>query len=456
MEAFRERDVVVIGGGISGLACAWWLHRAGLDVMCVEASQRAGGALCSHRIDGFLVEAGASTVLQTPELAELVNDVGLGPEVVRAPALPRYVVRDGSLHAAPSGVGSLLGTRLLSGRAKWRLVRELFVPPRAGSDDESVDEFVRRRFGAEVARMIAAPFVAGTFAGDPAALSARAVLPRLVALEERHGGVIQGMLRAGRPRGAVRASLISLRDGMESLPRRTAERIGDDLWLGAETEAIHRTGHAGRSAWTVSVRRGAQRVRISTRAVVLATACHAAAALLGEVAPTASQALGEIPSASLAVVSLAWPRASVTHSLRGLGFLVAPGERIRILGCLWPSSAFPNRAPASHAAFTAFVGGTLDAQAVCLEDEALVDLVRHDLAQLLGITGDPRVLSVDCHHRALPQYGIGHGARIARVRQAVESVSGLFVCGNYFSGVSVGETARMAQATAAAVVGSLH
>ena len=157
-------------------------------------------------------------------------------------------------------------------------------------------------------------------------------------------------------------------------------------------------------------------------------------------------------SASLAVVSLGWPRAAVSHGLHGLGFLTVPGQRPRILGCLWPSSTFAARAPSGSVCFTAFVGGTLDPQAASLGDESLTELVRHDLSQVLGISGPPRVLSIDRYRLALPQYGIGHAQRVARAREAIDRVPGLFVCGNYLSGVSVGECVRAAQDTAGAVI----
>ena len=196
-------------------------------------------------------------------------------------------------------------------------------------------------------------------------------------------------------------------------------------------------------------------MRLSARAVVLATPAREAARLLADVAPSASTTLAEMTSASLAVVSLGWPRAAVSHGLHGLGFLTVPGQRPRILGCLWPSSTFAARAPSGSVCFTAFVGGTLDPQAASLGDEALGELVRHDLSPVLGISGLPRVLSIDRYRQALPQYGIGHAQRVTRAREAIDRVPGLFVCGNYFSGVSVGECVRAAQDTAAAVFRTL-
>src|SRR2546423_9110196 len=157
MEARREQPVAVIGAGISGLTCAWRLRREGVNVACLETSDRVGGALRSHEKDGFLLEAGAGTVLETPELVDLITEVGLAKDIVRAQArLPRYILRGGSLHSLPTGLGSLLRTRLLSVGAKWRILGQLWTQPRRANQDQSVDPFVCRRLGQEIGRVIVA------------------------------------------------------------------------------------------------------------------------------------------------------------------------------------------------------------------------------------------------------------------------------------------------------------
>jgi protoporphyrinogen/coproporphyrinogen III oxidase len=453
MAARRHGPVVVIGGGISGLACAERLGRGGADVVCLEASGRPGGALRSHTREGFVVEAGASTVLETPELSQLIATIGLADEVVHtAPNLPRYILRGSELHALPTGPVSLIRSRVVSPGAKWRILREPWMSPRRTQDDESVAEFVRRRFGGEIAEAIAAPFVAGTFAGDPSKLSARAALPSLVDLETRHGSVIRGMFRAARQPGSRRARLISFRDGLETLPRRLSERLGERLRMHT-TVRIMRRGPAG--CWIVSAVAEANSVEITASAIVLATPARTASRLLEQACAPAAATLAEVESASVTSMSLAWPRSQISDPLHGIGFLVAPGERVRILGCLWPASMFAGRAPDDFVPLTTFVGGALDPQAVTLEDEALIEVVRADLASVLHVRGAPRALAIDRHFDALPQYAIGHSGRMARAREAIDAVPGLFACGNYFCGVSVGECVRAAQHAAEAVMGFL-
>jgi oxygen-dependent protoporphyrinogen oxidase len=317
---------------------------------------------------------------------------------------------------------------------------------------------MRRRFGAEVVDALVVPFLSGTFAGDPSTLSARAVLPLLVALEERHGSVWRGMLAKGlrRRRGGSEGgrTLMSLRDGLESLPDRLAARLGAAMRLGSEAQAISRDPAGGR--FRVEIRDPAGRRSLTTRAVVVACSAWRAAPLLEALMPATSRMLAGIAVAPLAIVSLAWPRADVSHSLRGVGFLVSGGERLRTLGCLWNSSIFPGRAPAGQASFTAFLGGARDSQAASLSDDALADRVAGELAEILGARGRPRLLTIERHPRALPQYGLGHVEHVAQARAALGDVPGLFLAGNYLSGVSVGECVRQGARAASDVCELLH
>jgi protoporphyrinogen/coproporphyrinogen III oxidase len=453
-----DRPAVVIGGGITGLVCTWRLRRLGVEALCLESSNRAGGALSSQRTDGFVLEAGAHTVRENASLGDLIREVGLGGQMLRAPRnLTRFVYRFGSLHPLPTGILSGLGSRLISTRAKMRLLGELAVKRRASTGDESVEAFVRRRFGVELVDALVAPFVSGTFAGDPSVLSARALVPSLVAMEERYGSALRGMLASAisgpRRRAHGSRALISFRDGLETLPARLAARLGEAIQV--ETKVLSITHDASGGRFDVEIRGRAGQRSLTSRTVIAACSAWDAASLLDGPTRGASRALSEIPAASLATVSLSWPREDVSHPLNGVGFLVAAGERLRTLGCLWNSSIFPGRAPADQASFTAFLGGVRDPQAATLPDDDLVTLVGHELAETLGTRGRPRALAIARHRSALPQYGLGHRDRVTRIRGAVAAVPGLFLAGNYLDGVSVGECARQGERAAADVHGFL-
>jgi protoporphyrinogen/coproporphyrinogen III oxidase len=452
MNDVAQPDVIVIGAGISGLVCSWRLRRAGLEAVCFEAAERVGGALHTQRRGGFLVEAGGNTVQVTPGFVDLLREIGLESELLQAErGLPRFILRHGRLHALPLGPGALVRTRLLSLRAKWQLVRELRIPPLRGGDEESVESFIVRRFGREIAETIAATFVSGTFAGDAARLSASAVLPSLVAFEQQFGGVLKGALRSMRgAAGGAGRRLVTLRRGMESLPAALAERMEGGVHLASRVHGLsRREGKGGLLEIEVDGEHGPRRV--AARAVVVAAPPWSAARLLATVAPQASAALGELEAPPLAVVSLACARPDVVHPLRGFGFLVAPGEEARMLGCLWPSSVFADRAPAGHVVFTVFVGGSCDPNRAELGENALIDSVRGDLARILGLTGRATVLTIDRYARSIPQYTLGHSQRVQRVRTGMASTSGVFLAGNYFEGISVGDCLDRATKTASDV-----
>jgi protoporphyrinogen/coproporphyrinogen III oxidase len=452
MNSTAQPEVIVIGAGVSGLVCSWRLRQAGIEAVCLEATERVGGALRSQCRDGFLVEAGANTVQATPGFVDLLREVDLEKELLQAePGLPRFILRHGELHVLPLGPVGLIRTRLLSFRAKWRLVQELRIPALRGGGEESIDSFVVRRFGREIADTIAAPFVFGTFAGDPARLSASAVMPSLVGFEQQFGAVLRGALRSRRgTAGGAARRLVALRRGMESLPTALAERMEGRLHLASGVQRLLRREMNGAPLEIdLDPQHGAQ--RMTARAVVVATPPWDAARLLASVAPQTSAALAEFEAPPLTVVSLECMRADVSHPLRGFGFLVAPGEDARMLGCLWPSSVFPGRAPAGRVSFTVFVGGTRDPSGAELGEDAVVDCVRGDLARILGVKGRAAVLAIDRYRRSIPQYTIGHSRRVQRVRAGLASASGVFLAGNYFAGISVGDCLDQATKTASDV-----
>jgi protoporphyrinogen/coproporphyrinogen III oxidase len=443
-------DVVVVGAGISGLAAAFRLVRAGLRVAVLEASARPGGALVTHEAAGFRFELGPSTVLESdPSLPALIRDCGLdGERLVAAPAARhRWVWHGGRLRALPSGPLAFLLSPLFPPAAKLRLLREPWVPvpptPSAPARDEDGDEetiaaFVRRRLGEAFLERAVGPFVSGVYAGDPERLAVRWATPRIAALEATHGSLIRGMLARGAahrgggpPRTAPRGAMVSLRGGLEELPRRLAREIGD-VRCGAACRAVRRDGrgfvveHAGGAA--------------GARHVLLAVPAETAAALLDEATAGRSRLLAELPYAAVAVVAAGYRRQDVAHPLDGFGFLRATGAGgagLRVLGCLFTSSLFPGRAPDGCVALTAFLGGRTDPEAAAWSDERLGAAVQEDLGRALGVRGEPLARVVRRWPRAIPQYERGHGRFVALQSELERELPGLHLAGNYLHGISV-------------------
>ena len=430
---------VVIGAGISGLVAAYRLMRAGRGVLLLEAGPRVGGAISTLRVDGFLVERGPNSIRMTDEIEILAADLGISGEILYGdPRAPRYIYRDGRLAAAPSGIGRFVCTPLLSAPAKLRLLAEPFIGRPADGREESIREFVTRRFGREIHDVFIAAFVSGIYAGDTSRLSAEAVFPKLVELERDHGGIARGAIASLRrqrtssePRPRRRpVTVSSFRGGLERLPEALGDALGERLRTETPVERIERR----EGSFVVTTSRGA----VEAGAVYVATAAYDAAALFEGLSPPLARLLREIEYAPLASVAVAYPREQVAHAADGFGFLAPRVSGLRTLGAVFASSLFEGRAPDGWVLFTCFIGGATDPGAVDLADEALAAQVTDDLSRTVMATGPARVLSIARWTRAIPQYTIGHRDRVAAI-ESEAARAGVRLFGNYLRGVSVGD-----------------
>jgi oxygen-dependent protoporphyrinogen oxidase len=445
-------QAIVIGGGISGLACAYGLRRRGVQVLLLEESDRAGGVIDSVRQDGFLFETGPQSFLSMPALLELINSLGQTPELLGAdPRAPRYVLLGGRLHPVPLSPPSLLTTSLLSFGTKIRLLAEPFrktAPPEA---DESMADFVRRKFGAELLERLAAPFVSGVYAGDPEKLSLRSAFPSVHQWEKEFGSILRGAMKSRPPKGTPRAGLCSFREGGATLVRRLGESLGEDLRLGARVDAIRPRNIDGAQQFEIELTRGGRRESLTANAVVLAVPTQSAATLLSTLAPAAAASLLKIEYAPVAVVAAGYRREQVGIEPNGFGFLVPRTEERRVLGTVWNSSLFPGRAPEGMVAVTSFAGGATDPELCSLSEDRIAEIVLGEVAKIMNITGPPVTRLVKRYPRALPQYNLGHGQRIAAACASIAAVPGLFLTGNYLEGPAIGACVEHANRTADSV-----
>jgi oxygen-dependent protoporphyrinogen oxidase len=350
-----------------------------------------------------------------------------------------------------------LRTRLFSARGKLRIAGEMLVRRRRSDDDESVADFVRRRFGREFLDYAIGPFVAGVYAGDPEGLSLRSAFPPMHEFERDHGGVIKGAMRTAKARKARNTArgktgpsqLVSFDGGMAELTDRLAEALGERLVLGTEVTSLRPL--AG-SRWEVGLKDGDGERTVSADAVVVSSPADVAAALVEPLHAEATALLREIPYAPVASIFLGLGRAEVSHPLDGFGFLVPEVERRRILGTIFSSSLFERRAPEGAVALTTFVGGMRQPELVALDDRELVEMVVDELRDIIGVRGVPEYARVTRWERAIPQYALGHD-RVVRAIDALETeYSGLFFCTNYRRGVSVGDCVDYAATLAERVV----
>ncbi len=465
----RQTDVVVIGGGVSGLCVAYWLHKQGINVTVLEKDREVGGTMKTVHEDGFLVETGPNSALETtPLFKEIITDCALQDEFIYANPTSnnRYILKNGTLLRLPLGPGSFLTTDLFSTKAKLRLLKEPFVG--RGKKEESIAEFVERRLGREFLEYAIDPFVAGIFAGRPEALSVRAAFPRLYALEEKYGGLIKGMIMGSKERKASsekakdRAETFSFKNGMQVLPAALARRLGTRIITGATvtsfapTQGAHTTDEAGRSRYTVSyVRDGSEETALA-RSVVFSVPAAAATMLLRPISPSTANVLASIYYPPVASIFAAFRRSDVGGPIDGFGFLVPSREQRQILGSLWSSSLFPGRAPDDIVAFTTFVGGGRQPDLENRDEKELCDLALTELKNIMQITGNNVYLRVTRWQKAIPQYELGHLANVEALERCEQRFPGLYFCSNFKGGISVGDCVKSSRDTAHRIASSLN
>jgi oxygen-dependent protoporphyrinogen oxidase len=442
---------IVVGGGISGLVCAYAMRKAGVEAQVLEASHRAGGVIASERRDGFLLELGPQSFSGTAALRALCAELGIADQIVQAPAgAPRYVLIDGALKAVPLNPAAILTSSLFSVRTKWRIARDTFGAGRPPDVDESVAAFVRRKFGEELLDRLVGPFVSGIYAGNPECLSLRSAFPQIHEAEKSAGSVVRGIIRAAKSRKGPRErpTLLSFHDGNETLVQALAAKIGSRLRLGAEVVGIGVRRKAEVVSFEVRIRQAGSEESVVAERLVLATPADVASTLLRDVNAAFEPVLGGIEYAPVAVVSLGYRRDDVGHSLEGFGFLAPRSSGLRVLGSVWNSSLFPGRAPAGQVLLTSFVGGATDPSAVALSPADLAELVHRESAPVLQIRAAPAFSHVQIYRRALPQYNMGHEERLIALERLRGELPGLFFVGNYLRGPAIGNCVELGMATA--------
>jgi protoporphyrinogen/coproporphyrinogen III oxidase len=461
----NRKDVVIIGAGISGLVCAYRLKRLGVDVVLLEQSPQIGGVMQSVRIDDFLIERGPNSAQGVPELLALVDELGISDELVEGnPKAPAYVYFNGKLRAVPMSPPSLIASDLLSLSGKLRLLREPFIGKRNAQIEESVSDFITRRLGSEVAERLVAPFVSGIYAGDERQLSIQAAFPLMASLESDYGSLLRGGIAKMREARQAkknsppsnlpkRKRSISFRDGMQVLPETLAAKLDDDLLTECQEVSIadSASGQTQTDRFTVNFRHSGIEQQITCNHLVIATPAMNAANLLASVSKDLKQLIQEIEYPPLAVVYMTYGKASIANPLNGFGFLAAPSEKLSVLGCIFSSSQFAGRAPQDKALLTIFMGGARNPELTQLSDDRLGAMAHTELKKILGIQSLPRIIGITRWARAIPQYNVGHAARVKKIEALLRKIKGLHIIGNYLHGVSVGDCVKDAGNIAKAI-----
>jgi protoporphyrinogen/coproporphyrinogen III oxidase len=437
---------LVVGAGITGLVCAYALHKAGVDTQVVESSAAPGGVIHSERREDYLLEFGPQSFNATSSLVTLCRELHIDDQLLQAPAAaPRYVLVKGTLRPVPLSPPAFIASSLFSPVTKLRVLRDILGRSTVPQSDESVAAFTRRKFSHELLDKLVGPFVSGIYAGDPEKLSLRSAFPQLYEAEKSAGSVIRGLLFSARKRSASaeKPSLQTFRDGNQTLIQALAANLGSRLRCDVSAQRIRLTAasHDGKTdapIFEVSLFANGREEVLTAGRLIIATPAQQAATLLRDVDPQFESALSPIAYAPVAVVSLGYPQSAIHHSLEGFGFLVPRSSGLRILGSVWNSSLFPNRAPDGHVLLTSFVGGTTDPSAVSLPESEIVPVVHRELASVLGISQPPSFSHVQAWQRAIPQYNLGHFQLIGKLDRLQRKYQSIRLIGNYLRGPALG------------------
>jgi oxygen-dependent protoporphyrinogen oxidase len=455
----------VIGAGISGLACAFRLRQLGIPVLILEVSARAGGVISTVRRNGFVFEAGPQCPRFPKSVWTLIRELGLQDEFIAGDSrAKRYILRNGKLHRAPFSAGGLLTTSLVGLNSKYSLLSEVFRRSHPPAHEESLAEFVDRKFGAEVLDYLVDPFISTIFFGDPHKMGVHSAFPALVEWEQSCGSVVRGALRAYRAkrddktRSPVESlsandsnpkhgdlhvtdalpSLGSFKEGMGTLVERLAEKLSADIRYGVSVKSVTAGNRADKEKprWQIRLSSGDE---IHGDAVVVATPAYAAAPLLVESVPKLSSLLAGIEHAPMDVVSSAFDRKQIRHPLDGFGYMVPRREGSHTICTFWNSSLFPSHARNGTVLMTSFAGRGNDGTLNEMPNDKLPQQVEAENAVVLGITGAPVDRMTWKYSGALPQYNVGHSPRVKEIREALSGLQGLLLAGNYLAGRSIGD-----------------
>lgn len=477
------KKVAIVGGGISGLTVAYALLREGqgtrdkgqgFDVTVFEADSRPGGKIWSDKVDGFLCEKGANGFLDNrPQTFTLCKELGLEPLKSNDNAKRRYIFSNGRLNLLSESPLSFLKSGLLSWRGKLRMIYELIAPK--GPEDETVADFVIRRLGKEGLEKLVDPMSSGIFAGDPYKMSIKSCFPRIKELEQEYGSLIRAMVKLQRLKkkekrledkkmrrledenfsssqppnfstskskvGPVSGgTLTSFYDGAQFITDALAEKLGERVRLGVSVHSLARLGGSARggkkgNSYQLHTSDGV----VDADIVVLASPAYASAEILKGFDLELSKTLTEVPYTPVSVVCFGYKREKVLHSLKGFGFLIPRKEGLKILGTLWDSSIFPNRAPEGYVLLRSMVGGARSPELAMLDDNTLINTVFDELRPLVSLKAEPDMVRIYRWEKAIPQYVLGHGEKLRFIDERLKSYPDLYLTGNAYRGIGMND-----------------
>ena len=439
------KRIVIVGGGISGLTVAYLLleKKKDLDVTVLESDNRAGGKIWTDKANGFLCEKGANGFLDNkPRTLELCKSLGIEPVRSNENSKKRFIYLNGKLNALPDSPLSFISSDLLSWGGKLRILLEYNAP--RGPEDETVADFIIRRLGKEALERLIDPMCSGIYAGDPYMMSIKSCFARIKELEQEYGGLLKALMAIRKQKklqqkapGDTKVSvapggtLTSFYNGAQTITDALADRLKDRLSLGMQVQGIIRE----KDLYHLYTSKGT----IEADIVILASPAYATSEIIKDLDREISNILSGIPYPHVSVVCFGYKKEKVGHPLNGFGFLVPHIEGRKILGTLWDTSIFPNRASEGYALLRTMVGGAKSPEMAMLEDEKIVSMVFDELKPILSFKTDPDMVRIYRWEKAIPQYLLGHSRRLESIEKRLSFHPGLYLTGNAYKGIGIND-----------------
>ncbi len=434
--------LVIIGGGISGLSLAYFLleHKPSLDIIILESEKRAGGKIWTDKVGGFLCESGVPGFLDNrPRTLELVAKLALTPLRSSDTTRKRYIYSDKKLHLLPESPVSFFSSNLLSLYGRLRILYEILVP-RKKENDETLADFARRRLGKEAYEKLINPMASGIYAGDPETMSLKSCFPRIYELEKKYGSLIKAMIilqkeakRSGKKIGPGPGGVLtSFHDGMEVIINALSGYLGERLKTDSRVVSIDKKG----DTYIIYLSDGSM---VEAEAVVIAAPAYATSEMAKGIDKNLSLTLDEIFYSSISVICLGYKQDKMKQPLDGFGFLIPNREGRKILGTLWDSSIFPNRAPEGYVLLRSMIGGVRRSELAMQDKDKLVNIAMGEMNDIMGISAKPDFVKVYTHKKGIPQYSSGHEKRLETIGEIVSRFRGLYLTGNAYRGIGVND-----------------
>jgi len=442
-----NKKFAILGAGISGLTSAFWLKKNNFDFVILEKENQVGGSMQTIRKDGFQIDFGPNSGLETtPLIRQIVDEVGFSDQMVYASesSNKRFILRNNQLHELPTSPVAFISTKLFSTKTKLRLFAEPFIGKSADGYYQSMSEFVSRRLGQEFLDYAIDPFVSGVFAGDPSKLSVKSAFPKLYRLEEVYGGLIKGMIKGAKERkqraeqSKQNAKMFSFINGMQSFANAIADTMKENILLNANVQKIEKYNEQ----WKIIYSLNNESKEIIVDKVVSTIPVYAAEKLFTPIDKEFQSHANEIYYPPVMVLYLGYKKAQVETPLDGFGFLIPSKEKKNFLGAIWSSSIFPNRCDDDKAAFTLFIGGARAPHLFEMEKQKLIEIVIKEFQDVMKINGEPILVEHKFWNKAIPQYNIGYIEHENYFDKFEKDNPGIILSGNYRGGISVGDCVK--------------